>query len=276
MADKRLFTFFVLAFGLSWVFFIPTFLVWLGIPTPVGGDGYNGFAGFISTFGPMLAAMILLGRDGGFRAAWGLIKRGFDFRVKPVVLIAAILLPVGSAWLANSVVNITGADILPGSMVPEDLGYPAAIWLVPAFLSMMLFGGGQEEFGWRGYAQEPMQDRLGFAGSSLLLGAVWGLWHLPLWIIPGDPHIFIPFVAFVLFTMAFSVQMLWLFQLSGYKLSVPWIMHGVQNTVLIILPVYRLDSDGPQVGLYIYLAINIAIAALAILAVRKRASQSST
>lgn len=264
MRAARLRAFFFLTFGLSWVFFIPPFLDWIGLSTPVSGDGYNGFANFISTYGPMVAALILLWRDGGWKSAWGLVRSAFDFRIKPLMLIAAITLPVASAWLATTAVSITGVDALPGSMVPADLPYPAVVWLIPAFLSMMVFGGGQEEFGWRGYAQIPMQGRFGFAKSSLLLGAIWGLWHLPLWIIPGDPHIFIPFLVFVVFTMAFSVQMLWLFQLSGYKLAIPWIMHGVQNTVLIVLPVYRLDNAGPQFGLYAYVGINIALAAVAI------------
>ncbi|PWJ22147.1 CPBP family intramembrane glutamic endopeptidase [Jannaschia seohaensis] len=264
--ERRLLPFFLLTFALSWVVFIPPFLDWIGVPTPIGGPGYNGFANFISTFGPLFAAVILLWRDGGWRSALGLLKSGFDFRIRPLLLGAAILLPVATAWVASSLVSATGIDTLPGSMVPQDLGYPAAIWLVPAFLSMMVFGGGQEEFGWRGYAQRPMQTALGFAGSALALGAIWGLWHLPLWIVPGDPHVYIPFPVFVVFTMAFSVQMLWLFQLSGYKLAVPWIMHGVQNTVLIVFPVYRLDAAGPQTGLFVYVGLNILVAGLILLA----------
>ncbi len=267
--ERSLLNYFMLTFAISWLFFIPTFLDWIGISTPIGGEGYNGFASFFSTFGPLIAALILLGRNGGLLAAWALIKSGFDFRTKPHILAAASLLPIALAWVSVALVSATGIDELPGSMVPPDLGYPAVIWLIPAFLSMMIFGGGQEEFGWRGYAQRPMQTRLGFLWGSLLLGAIWGLWHLPLWIIPGDPHIYLPFLVFVIFTMAFSVQMLWLFELSGYKLMVPWIMHGVQNTVLVVLPVYRLDAEGPQRGLYLYVGLNIAVAAL-MTAFRKR------
>lgn len=259
---RPILSYFVLTFAISWVFFIPTFLTWIGVTTPIGGGGYNGFASFAFAFGPLIAALILLGRHGRWQAAWALIKSGFDFRMKPLILAAAFLLPIALAGVAVAVVSATGIDELPGSMVPQDLGYPAVVWLVPAFLSMMVFGGGQEEFGWRGYAQRPMQARLGFVWGSLLLGAIWGLWHLPFWIVPGDPHIYIPFLVFVIFTMAFSVQMLWLFELSGYKLSVPWIMHGVQNTVLVVLPVYRLDADGPQVGLYLYVVMNIIVAVL--------------
>ena len=277
METKRSLTaFFVLTFVLSWVFFIPPFLDWVGMVSPIGGAGYNGFANFISTFGPVFAALILMARTGGRRAAWGLIRSGFDLRMQPLILAAAFLLPVATAYFATLIVSATNMDTLPGSMIPDDLGYPAIVWLIPAFLSMMVFGGGQEEFGWRGYAQSPMQTNLGFLVGSLVLGAIWGLWHLPLWIIPGDPHAFIPFLVFVIFTMAFSVQMACLFQLSGFRLSVPWIMHGVQNTVLIVLPVYRLDNDGPQTGLFLYVALNIVVAALMAIALSRREESNST
>ena len=261
--------FFVLTFALSWIFFVPPFLDWLGVISPIGGAGYNGFANFISTFGPLFAALILLTRAGGWKSAWDLIKSGFDLRMRPLVLAAAFLLPVVSAYAATLIVTATGVDDLPGSMVPPKLGYPAIFWLIPAFLSMMVFGGGQEEFGWRGYAQNPMQSRLGFLTGSLVLGAIWGLWHLPLWIIPGDPHVYIPLPVFVVFTMAFSVQMAWLYQLSGFKLAVPWIMHGAQNTVLVVLPVYRLDHAGPQIGLFVYVGLNILFAGLMVLGVAR-------
>lgn len=254
--------YFLLAFALTWVFFIPPFLDWLGPGTPVSGPGYNGFANVVSTFGPLAAALIVLWRLQGGAAAWSLIKSGFDLRIRPLVLAAAFLLPIATAYATTLIVRSTGIDTLPGSMVPDNLGYPAVLWLVPAFLSMMFFGGGQEEFGWRGYAQRPMEARWGFLPGTLLLGALWGLWHLPLWIVPGDPHIYIPFLLFVVFTMAFSVQMAWLFEWSGHKLAIPWIMHGIQNTVLIVLPVYRLDHDRPQSGLIVYVALNILIAAI--------------
>ena len=98
MQDERsLLNYFALTFVISWLVFIPTFLTWIGISTPIGGDGYNGFASFFSTFGPPIAALILLGRIGGWRMAWALIKSGFDFRTNPFVLAAAFLLPIAVA-----------------------------------------------------------------------------------------------------------------------------------------------------------------------------------
>ncbi len=42
-----------------------------------------------------------------------------------------------------------------------------------------------EELGWRGYAYGELRKRRSPLASALLLGLVWGLWHLPLWLLSG-------------------------------------------------------------------------------------------
>ena len=51
---------------------------------------------------------------------------------------------------------------------------------------------------------------------------------------------------------------------------------GLQNTVLIVLPIYRLDNDGPQTGLFLYVALNIVVAALMAIALSRREESNST
>jgi membrane protease YdiL (CAAX protease family) len=46
---------------------------------------------------------------------------------------------------------------------------------------MMFLGGGQEEIGWRGFALDRLLSRHNDFIASLILGTIWGLWHLPLW-----------------------------------------------------------------------------------------------
>ena len=50
--------------------------------------------------------------------------------------------------------------------------------IVNFFLVVVAFFG--EEYGWRYYLQPLLQRRLGLRKGVLLLGVIWGLWHLPL------------------------------------------------------------------------------------------------
>jgi membrane protease YdiL (CAAX protease family) len=61
------------------------------------------------------------------------------------------------------------------------------------FNSIFTFG---EEFGWRGFLQTELGGRgglggLGYYGSSLLVGVIWGIWHIPFILqghnYPGQP-----------------------------------------------------------------------------------------
>ena len=76
------------------------------------------------------------------------------------------------------------------SAVSGQLGAFGAVWADPStwiylfsmilnfFLVVAAFFG--EEYGWRYYLQPIMQKRFGLRGGVLLLGVVWGLWHLPI------------------------------------------------------------------------------------------------
>lgn len=45
---------------------------------------------------------------------------------------------------------------------------------------ILMFAAIGEEAGWRGFLQEALVERFGWINSALLVGLIWGLWHLPL------------------------------------------------------------------------------------------------
>lgn len=69
-----------------------------------------------------------------------------------------------------------------GSLLVELVTNPVT-WIQTAVLPVNFFflytAFLGEEYGWRYYLQPLLQKRFGMRGGVLLLGVVWGLWHLP-------------------------------------------------------------------------------------------------
>lgn len=56
------------------------------------------------------------------------------------------------------------------------------------FIQLIFFGGGHEELGWRGILQPLRDKKYTYLQSNLIVGSIWGIWHLPLWFIVGESH----------------------------------------------------------------------------------------
>lgn len=108
-----------------------------------------------------------------------------------------------------------------------------AIILVAMAVSTPFQAG--EEVGWRGYALPRMAGRLGFGLASVVLGAVWGLWHLPLFFVPGEDY-GQPFFVFTMGTTALSVAIAWLYVNTKESLLLTMLMHSAVNQTVGIVP----------------------------------------
>lgn len=252
--------FFLLTFIYSWLLWLPFVLAGIGIVKytdtlvalrmPMVSVG---------AFAPLLSAVTLIARQHGWSEVKKYVLQVFNLRVKARYYVLAFLVPLIVTAAAHYTANFTGIDNLPRTFLPENLPIPAIILSVPYFLLVLIAGGGQEEFGWRGYAQEPLQERFGVIGGSIVLGIVWGLWHFPLWLM-GDPHSYYPFLAFVFFTIGQSLILACLYNASGKKLIIPMIIHAMSNTVVPIFPIMHMERV-PQPGYWMWAGMT-ALAAL--------------
>jgi len=76
-----------------------------------------------------------------------------------------------------------------------------------SFLPLLVLGPLSEEIGWRGYALGRLQTRWNALTSSLIVGLVWGLWHLPLFMMVGTSQheMGVPFIGFLIKMVASSI-----------------------------------------------------------------------
>ena len=159
---------------------------------------------------PTVAAYLVL-RGSGNRGiiAW-IGKRYAIWRLHRGWYLTAAFLPptitlvsVGLRSLADP-----GYQLAPHSPLGE---MAANIGLIGTVLLLPLLVLGQppsspllEEFGWRGFALPLLQARWSALSSSVMLGVVWGLWHLPLMFAYGEP-----LIPYLLLIVPQTVLMTW-------------------------------------------------------------------
>ena len=165
-------SFFVLAYGLSWAYWIPLALA--GVRTAPGSSTTHE----PGLLGPALAAFIMIGLTQGRSgvAAFGrrlvLVSRPASrfliYSLSPLVFLGLAIVVA----LAMHAPLPRWSEFAIYSGLPP-LGLPAVLLLV------LLFNGFGEETGWRGFALEPLQRRYGPVVGTLILAALWAGWHTP-------------------------------------------------------------------------------------------------
>jgi len=256
--DRKPWIFFFLTFAYSWLLWLPSMLSAWGVEMPIDISVYTSVVVPIGAFAPMLAAITLIFRKGRWLGVKAFLRKAFDFRVKPLYYILALLLPIVIHAISHYLAPVMGFEVAD-TLFPADLPAPPIVMAIPYFFLMLLIGGGQEEFGWRGYAQQPLQERFGIIPASLLIGVVWGFWHLPLWVMPGDGHSTYSFIAFLIMTTSISVVYAWIFNASGQKLIIAMFFHAMSNTAAPLLPFLLWEDGKPETAYWVYAGVNVVV-----------------
>lgn len=215
-------------FGFSW-------LLWL-LPALSSRDIVDlpetiGLLGLVAPFGPGFAAMWLVWGEKGGVGVQELWLRAWRIRFHKKWLIPALGLGPAVALGTLAIVTATGRAVDWGAAVPLPM-------TIPVFAFIYLTNALPEEYGWRGYALDPLQRRFGALGASLTLGLVWGLWHLPLVFIEGSTQATIPFPEFVSQTMLLAVVYTWLHNNTGGSVLVAALFHASANMSAAVIPTW--------------------------------------
>jgi membrane protease YdiL (CAAX protease family) len=172
--------FFGLTFLLTWACWIPAGL----LPTEQYGvlSKILLYAGGIM---PTLATLLLLYLYSNHQERRDYWQRLIDLKRIDKVWYAVILLTVPFLTIIGVVFDLvlggTGAEPEAASNIILN-----PLSLITFAIFMLLFGPLPEEMAWRGYALDGLQARWNALSASLILGAAWTLWHLPLFLIEGS------------------------------------------------------------------------------------------
>ena len=210
--------------------------------------------GFI--FVSLLMTWLTLGKE----AMKTLFKRFFLWRVGwKWYLIAILLMPTLRFAAIPLTARLTG--------VPADYSHPMIRDFIPldwplfalliAWILFEVFTNG-EEMGWRGYVLPRLQSKYNALLSSLILGVIWSVWHLPKFFGTGssEGH---SFFWFTVFTISVAVLYTWLYNNTYGSLLLVVIFHASGNTVGQFLPAKFAVAGGILSNLEIVLFFIAAI-----------------
>ena len=207
----------------------------------------------VGGFGPLVGALVALLAAGRSVREW--LRSSLRVRIPARWYGYALVLPPLFAGIGGLVhVVVFGASLDPGAINPP--------WFYPVAVVVVFFvGGGQEELGWRGFAQPTLQGRFSAGTASLVVGIVWVLWHVPLFFAPGSPQGNLPFAPYVVAILASSVVLAWLYNASGSVL-VPMLYHGGINPIAAYFPTGGVEAIGTATGYGSYTVVVAATAGL--------------
>lgn len=107
---------------------------------------------------------------------------------------------------------------------------PISVISLLIFLGGTLLGAFGEELGWRGYLQRIVEGKVNVLIASLLVGVLWGLWH-----VMNYQYGPIYLLFFVLFACACSIIMAWLLKGTDYNVVIAGLFHFAVNVGFYIL-----------------------------------------
>jgi len=212
---KSLVPFLLITFGLTWAILALLILFTEPIERIFGELSSRHPLFVLAVYAPAIATFIIVTYHTGLRGLRQYFTRLLLWRC-PAAWVAFLLLGVplmfvvGALWKGN----------LLSYRFPFDSFQAAAV-----ALAWLIILGPIEEFGWRGFALPLLQRRFAPIWSGLILGVIWGVWHLPAFLLSGTPQSAWSFSPFFMGTIALSVIVTPLFNASRGSILLPALFH---------------------------------------------------
>ena len=178
----------------------------------------------VAVYAPAIAALAVVGAVRGRAGIASFVRRLVRWRAGLGWLIAVA---VGFPLLQLTAVVI--ANVVTGATTPL-FGYDPVWAVLPALVLVFVSDPGPvEEFGWRGFALPLLQRRMSALRASLILGVVWGVWHVPAFYIASLSQSSMSLPFFVLNTVVLSLLFTVVYNSTGGTVLLAFVFHAVNN-----------------------------------------------
>lgn len=212
---SAIFPFLIISFGLAWS------ILGLFIFMPEQMTYYFGMLNgqhplfYLAVYAPAIAAFTIVIFAGGIKGLQEFLSRFLLWRCS-------------FSWYVFLLVGIPlvflGGSYLRGNLFTDPFLFTTTASLIMALL-LAFIKGPVEEFGWRGIALPLLQRKLAPFWAAIILGVIWGIWHLPAFLLSGTQQSNWAFAPFLLGCIALSVIVTPLFNASGGSILLTAFFH---------------------------------------------------
>ena len=233
--------FLLIAFGLAW----GILALFIFLPDKMTGI-FGELTGqhplfFLAVYAPAIAAFIII----TYKAGAGGLRR---------YLGRLLLWRCSLPWYAFLIIGIPmiyiGGSALKGNLFTEPFPFSSFQSLIVA-LVLTAIKGPIEEFGWRGLALPLLQRKFAPIWAALILGVIWGFWHLPAFMLSGTQQSAWSFTPFFFGSIALSVIVTALFNTSHGSILLPALFHFLLNN-----PIW---PDAQPYDIYLFMVVAVLV-----------------
>ena len=222
MRSRPLLTYFVLVFAITWSAAAAAIFASDWFTRTFGQLDAGNPVFFLAVYAPSFLSILLTGLFEGGAGLGALFSRLDPRRCHPVwylVVIGGFLgLTAVAGWIGSAVGGPAPVWHLSGAAAWAAVG---GLWRDPGPLG--------EELGWRGFALPRMLRRWTPVTASLILGIIWGVWHLPAFYVSTLTQSQLSFPVFILGAASLSVVTCWLFLKSKGSVLIAILAHWMAN-----------------------------------------------
>jgi len=228
---KQVSLFFIITILLSYfVFWGP--LAIFGVPAISFVDDNNGpiwaiILFILGGFVPSVVGIILTGVFEGKKGIKTLLKSAIHFKIGVKWVLIILLVTISYALSLLFIYSLTGGKF--------DLSQ--FYMHLPALIPLIILGPISEEFGWRGFATKRLLKNKSANFTSLIIGLVWGLWHLPLFYIvsTSQNNLNLPFLVFLITVISLSFIYTYVFIKTKFSLFSAILLHWLTTYLMEVV-----------------------------------------
>jgi len=255
--------YFILAYALSWSVFIPIALSANGLIPVEIPLAYH----YLGSFGPMVAAVIVISLTTGKQGLHSLFERLIKWRVEVRYYVFAILAPAALFILAVLLNRLfTGAWPDLSQLGEADyLPYLGPLGVLGLWL--LTYGLG-EETGWRGYALPRLQRTRPATSATLVLAILWACWHIPA-LFYRDTYTEMGLLAFpmLLVSVIFAAMVF------------TWLYNSTRGSILLVIlfhAIFNWLSVSEAGGQFVAILMSVPVIGWALYVVRRYGPESAS